>query len=85
MAFQTPTPSAEDRRGQRSRAGLCADCRYLQLLRSKTSLFVRCGLSDHHPDFNRYPPLPVLICPGFAPVKFETAGDDSLTPAPDGR
>lgn len=47
--------------------GLCATCEHLQLLASKRSVFVRCGLAEIDPAFVRYPPLPVRACPGFRP------------------
>jgi hypothetical protein len=31
------------------------------------SHFYRCRLADIDPAFRRYPPLPVLSCPGFVP------------------
>jgi len=45
--------------------GLCATCRHLQLVGSRRSVFVRCGLSDADPRFPRYPPLPVRACAGW--------------------
>ena len=56
------TPADRD---QVAGAGLCARCDHLQVLRSKTSTFVRCGLSDTDDRFGRYPPLPVRSCLGF--------------------
>lgn len=44
--------------------GLCATCAHLELVASKRSVFVRCGLSDEDPRFPRYPPLPVRTCTG---------------------
>lgn len=73
MAFR-PTPvTPEERRAQEGHAGLCARCADLQLVHSKTSTFVRCGKSDVDEAFLRYPPLPVVLCPGFVP--HETAGE----------
>lgn len=46
-------------------AGLCATCEHLRLAASRTSVFVRCGLADTDPAFPRYPPLPVVACPGW--------------------
>jgi hypothetical protein len=45
--------------------GLCASCEHLRLLASRRSVFVRCGLAATDPSFPRYPPLPVLSCPGY--------------------
>jgi hypothetical protein len=54
--------------------GLCAACEHLQLLASKRSVFVRCGLADTDPAFLRYPPLPVRACRGY---REETEGQGS--------
>jgi len=45
--------------------GLCRSCAHLRLAASARSVFVRCGLADSDPAFARYPPLPVLLCPGY--------------------
>lgn len=45
--------------------GLCATCAHLEVVGSKRSVFVRCGLSDDDPRFPRYPPLPVRSCAGY--------------------
>ena len=45
--------------------GLCATCEHLRLVASSRSVFVRCGLADSDPGFLRYPPLPVVACPGY--------------------
>jgi len=45
--------------------GLCATCIHLQLLASRRSTFVRCGLAASDPRFVRYPALPVVRCPGY--------------------
>jgi hypothetical protein len=45
--------------------GLCRTCEHFRLLASPRSVFVRCGLADTDPAFLRYPPLPVLACPGY--------------------
>ena len=68
MPFDAPEPTAEDRAELTPRAGLCASCRHLQPLRSKRSLFVRCGLSDVDARFPRYPVLPVVACGGYEPT-----------------
>ncbi|HEX3126233.1 MAG TPA: hypothetical protein VH394_02790 [Thermoanaerobaculia bacterium] len=48
--------------------GLCASCEHLRLVASPRSVFVRCGLADLDPRFLKYPPLPVMACPGWRPV-----------------
>ena len=45
--------------------GLCATCVHLELVGSRTSVFVRCLLSDADDRFPRYPPLPVRRCAGY--------------------
>ena len=46
--------------------GLCADCAFVRTQRSaRGSSFVRCGRADTDPVYRRYPPLPVVACPGF--------------------
>ena len=67
MSFEAPPVTAEDR-AEVARAGLCASCTHLQVLRSKRSTFVRCGLADRDAGFARYPPLPVSWCRGHEPI-----------------
>lgn len=46
--------------------GLCLSCRWSQRIHNrKGSTFHRCGRADFDPAFVKYPPLPVLRCPGF--------------------
>jgi hypothetical protein len=45
--------------------GLCATCVHCELVGSRSSVFVRCALSDRDPRFPRYPALPVRRCTGF--------------------
>lgn len=68
MAWTAPPTTATDRAELARRAGLCAACRHLQVLRSRTSTFVRCALADVRPEMPRYPPLPVLGCGGYQPA-----------------
>ena len=46
--------------------GLCSKCRFLAVVRSRTSAYVRCGFSDDDDRYPRYPPLPVMTCEGFS-------------------
>ncbi len=62
------SPATEDDRAEVERAGLCASCAHLQVLRSQRSTFVRCALADRDPRFERYPSLPVGWCRGHEPV-----------------
>jgi len=52
-----------------ARVGLCADCRHARVIESaKGSRFLLCQLSQSDPAFPKYPRLPVLRCPGYAPT-----------------
>jgi hypothetical protein len=47
-------------------SGLCGVCTHRRSIVShKGSVFLLCGRSVEDPRFRRYPPLPVLSCPGF--------------------
>lgn len=60
--------AAPPRSGTSADVGLCAACRYaIEQRNARGSCFTRCGLADSDPGFNRYPPLPVVECSGFAP------------------
>jgi hypothetical protein len=49
-------------------AGLCDSCRHQRLVpNTRGSVFSLCERSRTEPEFRRYPPLPVLSCPGFEP------------------
>jgi hypothetical protein len=49
------------------RVGLCARCTHVHIVENRRgSRFYRCRLADVDPAFPRYPPLPVLLCPGYA-------------------
>ena len=51
---------------QRTRAGLCADCRFMRLIQSdRGSDFFLCQRSLTDPSYPKYPRLPVLECPGY--------------------
>jgi hypothetical protein len=46
--------------------GLCATCRWVRIVTNRRgSVFYRCARADVDPRFVRYPPLPVLACPGY--------------------
>jgi len=50
-------------------AGLCADCRHARRIANRRgSVFVLCARAAADPDYPRYPPLPVLRCPGHQPA-----------------
>ncbi|MCB0172598.1 MAG: hypothetical protein KDI02_04375 [Anaerolineae bacterium] len=51
-----------------SRIGLCATCQHTRVVKSaKGSTFILCGLAKTDPRFSKYPPLPVIQCPGYRP------------------
>lgn len=54
-------------------AGLCATCVHRELKASARSVFLRCTLADVDPRFLRYPPLPVVACPGWLASKAPTS------------
>jgi hypothetical protein len=49
--------------------GLCATCKWVRIVRNRRgSVFYRCLRAETAPPdprFVRYPPLPVLSCPGY--------------------
>ena len=46
--------------------GLCDHCRHQKLVpNTRGSVFSLCLRSKTDPAFRRYPPVPVLACPGF--------------------
>jgi len=48
------------------KVGLCASCRWVRIVQNRRgSVFYRCLRADTDPRFVRYPPLPVLQCPGY--------------------
>ena len=48
------------------KVGLCSVCEFVRHIENRRgSVFYRCGLSAEDPRFPKYPPLPVLTCPGF--------------------
>jgi len=52
-----------------SSVGLCAACAHARVVESRRgSRFWLCRRSFTDPVFPRYPPLPVLACPGFDPA-----------------
>ena len=48
-------------------AGLCADCRHSRVVRSERSTFFLCERSLSDRRYPKYPPLPVVACPGYEP------------------
>jgi hypothetical protein len=63
-------------------AGLCATCRWVRIVKNRRgSVFYRCLRADTDPRFMKYPPLPVLTCPGY---DRRGPGDLSVEPEGDG-
>ena len=63
-------------------AGLCSDCQHCRIVKSDRATFYMCRLSLTNPEYRKYPPLPVLRCPGYSrvPALSEVEGpDDKLT------
>jgi hypothetical protein len=61
---------------ERTRAGLCADCRYMRLVESnRGSRFYFCGRSVSDPAFPKYPRLPVIQCLGYESKLVNNATD----------
>jgi len=54
--------------------GLCSDCEHCRSVKSQRSVFYMCRLSLTNPEYRKYPPLPVLRCPGYRQVSGETRG-----------
>ena len=51
------------------RVGLCVSCRHARVVTNRrASRFWLCERSFHEPAYPKYPPLPVLACPGWEPV-----------------
>ena len=49
-------------------AGLCDSCAHQQIVRTtRGSAFSLCRRSRTDPAYPKYPPLPVLACPGHQP------------------
>ncbi|GAC1437577.1 MAG: hypothetical protein NVSMB51_11960 [Solirubrobacteraceae bacterium] len=60
-----------------SRAGLCDSCIYQRLVpNTRGSVFSLCERSRSEAQYTRYPPLPVLRCPGHE-RKQPARGDDA--------
>jgi len=46
--------------------GLCSRCRHLKTITSgRGSVFFLCQLARTDARFSKYPPIPVIACPGF--------------------
>lgn len=62
--------------------GLCSDCQHCRIVQGERSAFYMCRLSFTNPEYRKYPPLPVLRCPGYLPLalsEVEGPADDKLS------
>jgi hypothetical protein len=63
-----PGRSTTDTSAATDRVGLCASCRFVEVITSsRGSTFYLCMLSATNPEFRRYPVLPVQACSGYRP------------------
>ena len=54
---------------EEAQIGLCATCRHLKKNpNDRGSVFYYCRKSETDPRYAKYPPLPVLACPGHQPA-----------------
>ena len=53
--------------GLSERWGLCAECTHARALAHPRGdeAYCMCGLAESKPQFEKYPRLPVLNCPGY--------------------
>jgi hypothetical protein len=71
-----------------ARVGLCWHCRWQRATTNRRgSTFYRCLRADSDSRFTRYPPLPVVACPGYeeaTPADGPGSGSDYFpyTPTP---
>jgi hypothetical protein len=57
-----------ERESEKTRVGLCFQCRYAQVIESERgSRFYLCERSRTDPAFPKYPRLPVVQCAGYVP------------------
>jgi hypothetical protein len=56
--------------------GLCSDCEHCRSVKGPRTTFYMCQLSFTNPEFRKYPPLPVLRCPGYRQQAPGLSGDD---------
>jgi len=65
------TPGEDRPRLSRPPAGLCEACVHHRVIESRRgSRFHLCERAADDARFAKYPPIPVLRCPGFEPVRY---------------
>ncbi len=66
------------------RVGLCLRCRWKRVsTNARGSVFFRCARAETDDRFVRYPPLPVLSCPGYEVAMFFAVLMEYLKPIAD--
>lgn len=50
------------------RVGLCAACAHCRIVQTRRSTFYLCARSQTDARYPKYPPLPVVRCPGYEPA-----------------
>lgn len=65
--------------GEIGRFGLCDTCQNAKLIRNtRGSVFLMCELSKTDERFSKYPPVPIIQCPGYRPP-----GESDAVPSDD--
>lgn len=61
--------------------GLCPTCRHMRRVENRRgSVFLMCGRAATEAAYRKYPPLPVLACPGYEVVSDGTRDDSGDKP-----
>jgi len=60
--------------------GLCSDCQHCRIVNGERSTFYMCLRAFTQPEYRKYPPLPMLRCPGYEKALSAVEGaDDKLS------
>ena len=63
----------EDGQRETERIGLCSECAHARSVESaRGSVFMLCERSASEPAYAKYPRLPMLDCPGYAPANSDS-------------
>lgn len=49
--------------------GLCPACAHARRTPGRNTVFLRCARAQDDPRYPKYPPQPVLVCPGHVPER----------------